>query len=198
MMKLSLVFLMIFLYLLISLVDPKYFLKFLKTPINRGGIVILAFVAFLAFVGTFPGTGASAKKEPEPDYNYQKTMTKAEMDDAKANEPEVITDPDVISSNFAKFVRDFNGMTQIQKDDYWTKVQGKYVQWTGSVHNVDVTGVDLKALYNSTSFDFNASLTDKDLLLSLNKGDQITVKGKLNTKDGFFLSWGLVDCTIIK
>lgn len=108
-----------------------------------------------------------------------------------------LADIGVISTDFSTFKKDYEAKTVLQKDDYWKATKWKLVQWSGKVIDASDNQVTIESNKNLISVKFPDD--SKTNLLNVNKGDRLTVRGKLSELgDDSFSSWELVDAEIIK
>jgi hypothetical protein len=137
---------------------------------------------------------AAAARAEIANANIQKEVkAKAEAEEkAKAKEP--------ISKDFVSFDDPFQAKTDVQKDKYWEEVKGKYVEWSGKVVEVRKDSVTVIVKKSTVVSDFRATIIpdQRDQLISINKDDSIRIYGKLSTKAGIIVDWGLTDAKIIK
>lgn len=90
-------------------------------------------------------------------------------------------------------------LTEMQKDIKWNEFEGYYVKWTGTVKTVGTTFGDpyvgLKIKESTWTYDVNITFRDEYIkrLSYLNKGDKITVIGKIIRGGGNLLAISLVD-----
>lgn len=149
-------------------------------------IIISIFFA-LAVIGNI-GSSKTTNKDTN-------TVTVAK-EEAKQKTEEV----EIISTDYKSFNDPYKEMTDIQKDEFFKNNKGKYVQWTGKIIEVKERYIDIKCDDSTFTFDAQCYIVDseRDKLLSLNKGDSITIKGKLSAKAGVIAAWNLSDCTIIQ
>lgn len=105
----------------------------------------------------------------------------------------------IISADYISFEEPYSKMTEIQKDDYFKTVKGRYVQWTGEVIDVDKHTIGVRCLNSTLTEDFVAIVDnlEPDKLKSIQKGSQITIKGKISQQEGNALPWTLNNCTIV-
>lgn len=105
-----------------------------------------------------------------------------------------------ISTDFRSFEVPYSKMTDLQKDDYYKTIKGKYVQWSGNVVDVDKHTIGVICLDSTLTMDFVAIADniDTEQLKSIQKGSKITIKGKISQQEGSALPWALNDCTIIQ
>lgn len=90
-------------------------------------------------------------------------------------------------------------MTDLQKDNYFKTVKGRYVQWTGTIENVDKNEICVKCLDTTLTYDFIAIVSSSEYDLSnLQKGSHITIKGKISQQEGNIMPWALNNSSIIK
>lgn len=120
-------------------------------------------------------------------------------------------DKDVVSNVtyrevYERFISDESSLTALQKERAWKEYKGKWVQWSGIVHDVQdawlvgrvvyvdmgtapITGNDLCLYVTDASKDFSSQLT---------KGQPITFIGKLDRQPGFFSGTSLWAVTLLK
>lgn len=135
---------------------------------------------------------AKAKQEAEAKAKADAAAKEKAEAEAKAKEP--------ISTDFSSFDDPYDDMTDLQKDDFWKGVKGKYVMWSGEI--VEVTEKNIQLKMESTTFvsDLiaNISKDEREKLINLNIGDTIKVKGTLSSKEGIFLPWSIDDAIIVE
>lgn len=105
----------------------------------------------------------------------------------------------IISTDFISFEEPYENMTDLQKDDYFKKIKGRYVEWTGSVSNVDKHSISVRCLDSSFRENFIAIVdtNQKDKLSNIQKEARITIKGKISQKEGNIMPWVLDECVIV-
>ncbi|MEC0229305.1 zinc ribbon domain-containing protein [Paenibacillus alba] len=141
---------------------------------------------------------AKAQKEAE---DKAKAEAEAEAEaEAKAKVEAQNKAKEPISKDFVSFDDPYQAMTDIQKDKYWEEVKGKYVEWSGKVVEVRKDSVTVIVKKSTFVSDFRATiiLEQRDQLISINKNDVVKINGKLSSKSGIVLDWGLTDARIIK
>lgn len=133
---------------------------------------------------------AEVRKEEELREKEEAEAAKKEEElallaEAKEKEP--------ISKDFSSFDDPYDTMTDLQREDFWEKVKGKYVEWTGEVVEVADSSVMIKSENDTLLDDFVVKVNDsqKEKLININLGDTLTVYGKLTAKEGIILSWQL-------
>jgi hypothetical protein len=134
----------------------------------------------------------AAKKKAELE-----AKKKAELE-AKRRVEEEAKKP--ISTDFSSFDNPYDNMTDLQKDNYWDGVKGKYVQWSGQVVEVSEDTINVKCESETFTYDFGAEITEEqhDSLININIGDNITIYGQLSLKEGVIMSWYLNNAKIVK
>lgn len=137
-----------------------------------------------------------AKAKEEEDEKISEDKKQKEEADKKQAEEEA---KKVISTDYISFEEPYSKMTEIQKDEYFKTVNGRYVQWTGTVVDVDKHTIGVRCLDNTLTEDFVAIVEnlEPDKLKSIQKGSQITIKGKISQQEGNALPWALNNCTIV-
>jgi hypothetical protein len=107
---------------------------------------------------------------------------------------------DLISTDYRQFNAEYKAMTDIQKDDYWKTVQGKNVEWSGEIYDVADSSIAIFGGKFIATHDITAKITDanRERLKTLNKGDKITVRGKLTKRGGLITPWELSDAEIVR
>lgn len=186
-----------FFCLIIGIIKPSIVIRWGEKR-GRGKVILYygvgIIVFFILFGITIPNrsedkTVATVKNNTVEDKVVKKDETKQ-----KAEEVEII------STDYKSFNDPYKEMTDIQKDDFFKNNKGKYVQWTGKIIEVKERYIDIKCDDATFTFDAQCYIVDseRDKLLSLNKGDSITIKGKLSAKAGVIAAWNLSDCTIIQ
>ena len=105
----------------------------------------------------------------------------------------------IISNDYKSFYETYISMTEVQQNDYFNSVYGKCVQWTGFVGEVTRDYICVKCLDYTFGFDYIAYFTPEDIetLKTINKGDEITIKGKIYTVMNK-KQWQINNCTIIQ
>lgn len=105
----------------------------------------------------------------------------------------------IISNDYKSFHETYLSMTELQKNDYFNSVHGRCVQWTGIVGEVTRDYIGVKCLDYTFGFDYIAYFSPEDVetLKDINKGDEITIKGKIYTVRNK-KQWEINNCTIIK
>ncbi len=106
----------------------------------------------------------------------------------------------IISTDFTSFEKPYASKTEIQKDSYYNSIEGRYVQWTGTVREVDKHTIGVKCLDSTVTEDFIAivSSSEESKLMDIQMGSTITIKGKISQQEGNILPWALHDCIIVK
>lgn len=98
-----------------------------------------------------------------------------------------------------KYFGSGSNLTDLQKDLKWNDYEDRYVRWTGTVETVGTSFGDpyigLKMKETTWSYDVHISFRDGYInrLTALNKGDKVTVIGKILRGGGFLISIHLVD-----
>lgn len=130
------------------------------------------------------------EKKSVADYNK-----KVEEENKKIEEE----DNKIISNDYKSFYETYISMTEVQKNDYFNSIHGKYVQWTGVVGEVTRDYICVKCLDYTFGFDYIAYFSPEDIetLKTINKGDEITIKGRIYTVIDK-KQWEIANCTIIK
>lgn len=109
-----------------------------------------------------------------------------------------------VSENFAKFIAEYNKLTEVQKDSKWAELNGKKVRWSGTVHDASSDVFEkgkFKVIVHLGGTDFvvaRLDQVDKATLESLSKGDKITVQGTLSEPGGLVKSWVITNASIVK
>lgn len=134
-------------------------------------------------------------KEEEDKKTAEETQKKEEADKQQAKEDA----KKIISTDYISFEEPYSKMTEIQKDDYFKTVKGRYVQWTGTVVDVDKHTIGVRCLDNTLTDDFVAIVDnlDPEKLKNIQKGSKITIKGRISQQEGNALPWTLNTCTIV-
>lgn len=104
----------------------------------------------------------------------------------------------VISTDYKTFQQNYTKLTQVQRNDYFQNVNGHMVQWTGTVEEVSSEFIYVRCL-NMYTYDYVAYFSSEygEILKSINKGDKITIKGRISDElDG--KAWQLNECSIVK
>lgn len=101
-----------------------------------------------------------------------------------------------VSTNFQSFDRQYRDLTTVQQQSVQQAYFGKYVEWTGEiseVYNDYIIISDGSAMCN-----VYLATNELDKLLTLSKGQYITVKGILTDVSGFFGVWEVKSAVIVK
>ena len=142
-----------------------------------------------------------SKKEKEAkELAEQQEIEAKEAEEQKQQEEAKAEAEKVISTDFASFEAPYKQMTDIQKEDYFKQVKGRYVQWTGTVEEVDKNTISVVCLDDTLTMDFVAIVDDwdKETLKNIQKGQPITIKGKISQQEGDFLPWTINTCTLVQ
>lgn len=119
----------------------------------------------------------------------------------KEDEEAAIQQIKIISTDFANFEKEYQALTDLQKDELWKQIKGEYVQWTARVHDVEKNMIKLKirdyALFEGYDFQAVVAKEHEDLILNLQKDSTITVRGKLDTRVSKLLNWKITDAVIV-
>lgn len=139
---------------------------------------------------------AKKKAEAEAKKKAEEQAKKKAEELAKKKAEEEAKKP--ISTDFSSFDNPYDNMTDLQKDEYWKKVKGKYVQWTGKVVEVTEDSVSVICESDTLLDDFGATIVkeQRDSLININVDDTITIYGQLSLKEGVIISWQLDNAQI--
>ena len=135
------------------------------------------------------------EKENQKKENQEKKEEEKEDRDVEAQEVQII------STDFATFEKEYDALTDLQKDELWKEIKGEYVQWTARVQDVEKNMIKLKIRdYHLGGYDFQAVIAkgQEDSLLNLQKDSTITVRGKLNTRKSTLFFWKITDAVIVQ
>ncbi len=205
-------------FLVGGLFKPSFAIRWGKNPTRIKVILIysLAALCCLALIGLtapeLPEEQEMANAEEVLEEEKMQTGEEAidieeerQIEEEKAlsstNQEEQEKEIEIISTDFNNFKEQYTSLTDLQKDELWLIIKGKYVQWSGKVHNVDKNSIRIKLKdYHLGGFDFEVYVADeqKDLLLSIKKDSIITVQGKLHKRSTWLSSWTLTEAIIIR
>lgn len=161
----------------------------------KGAVVLI--IIILLVIG-------SCSKDDAPVNNTQTTQQVQISDEQKAKieaeqkakvEAERLA-KEPISTNFISFDNKYSNMTEIQQKEFWQTVDNKYVQWSGKIEDVTKDAIWINC-GNSLTFDFVAHVKDNSILIQLNKGQTVTVKGQLDSPKGTLFPYSLVNVEIV-
>ena len=159
------------------------------------GGVLLIFIVFIGLCIKLGGTQASSTTAKANSETIQdnKNNSKTEVKSKEDNQ-------EILSNDYISFGKDYEAMTDIQKDDYYKKVKEKWVQWTGTITDVKDDYICIKCLETTLTYDAQCYVkkSEQSKLINLQKDSQITIKGQINTQAGSILPWGLKECTIVE
>ncbi|WP_047153727.1 hypothetical protein [Aneurinibacillus tyrosinisolvens] len=179
---------------------PYLMLPFQWKKIGKPARIIGSAYAGLVLIMALTSDPEEAKKanEQKP-VVVEKTAAAPVKQEPKKKAPSPVVDEKPISLDFSTYLKSLENQTDLQKKEKWNNEKGKYVQWSGEIINVKEDGIEIKAKPDSKRIDFVAHVTveEKSKLLTLNKGQLITIKGKLEKKGGLFSSYILEESKII-
>lgn len=195
-----LLFLICIICLIIGIIKPSIVIRWgekrnrKKVFLYYGLGIVISFILFGVTIPKTANTGNNKVENTNNDTQEDKEQKENISEEKNDNSNEVISD------DFSTFYESYKNMTDVQKDEYFKENKGKYVQWTGEITEVKSRYIDIKCDEKTFTFDVQCYINDseKSKLSTLNKGDYITIKGKLQTRGGAIAPWNIDECEIIE
>lgn len=168
----------------------EFELKKDKTIIIAGVVVGIIAILFITLIVVF----ATSYKTKTTSTNVQISDNNKKPAEKKKAEKEIL------STDYKTFNEPYKAMTDIQRDNYYKKVKGQWVQWSGTIIEVKENYICIKCLDDTYTYDIQCFVVDKEKnnLINLQRDQPISIEGKIDIQGGDFLPWGLNECTIIK
>jgi len=139
--------------------------------------------------------------EGDSDYLFKDFNFLSEEEEKPSEEEE--TSKEFINASFDDLYNIFSNystLSRIQKDESWSKYEGKYIRWKGIVSYKGLGKGDKKRVGIRHKVGTNIELmfdgNKRKLIKMIDKGDRVTYTGKLSKLIGRNLLLGLVDVNI--
>lgn len=206
------------LIILCSVIIIPFFSELLTKKLNfkiPGWVKIMLAVLIIIFITLVPTSPSNKTTQNTTQFNQSVTTNK--ILPYSNNYSQIVAPPQtqqqtptsITDENFAQFNSEFWSLTDLQREEMWKKYEGKYIKWTFYVKNVDKdmfgTYTVLGNVEKPTEYTISSDVTvkfkdsEKEKLLQYNKGDLITVVGKLESYSETFLKFVyVVDGEVVK